>query len=197
MLGRIVLAVLCLALAGVTLVDLAGADIKFTGYVATALGVTALGLLVGAWFGRARLLIALGIVLSIVLGIGAASERIGKYASFDENVTWRPASVAELRSEYKHDSGEVTLDLSALDFTDRTSDVAVKLGAGELHIVLPPNVDVDIDTKIGAGDARVLDGNSEGLGISRHSTDAGIDGPGGGTLNLTIEVGVGSLEVTR
>jgi hypothetical protein len=196
-LGRLTLALACLAVAGVTIADLAGADVPFTGYMATALGVVALGLLVGTWLGRARLLIPLGIVLSIALGIGAASERIGNYTSFDENVMWAPASYTELQSEYRHDSGDVTLDLTAVDFTDRNRDVNVKVGAGDLQILLPPNVDVDVTSKVGAGQAWILNGNSEGLGISRKTVDTGADGAGGGTLNLVVELGVGSLEVSR
>ncbi len=197
-LGRITFAVLCLALAIVTIVDLSGQSVPFTAYVATALSVTALGLLVGAWFGRSRLLIVLGIVLSVMLGIGAASERIGDYTSFDESVLWRPTSFAELQSEYRHDSGNVTLDLTALNFADRPqTNVQVRLGAGDLVILVPPNVDVDADVNVGAGEAQIFDGHSDGLGIDRTVTNNGLDGPGGGNLDLDVEVGVGSLGVHR
>jgi phage shock protein PspC (stress-responsive transcriptional regulator) len=196
-LGRITFAVVCLALAGVTLIDLAGADVPFSGYAATALGVTALGLVVGAWFGRARLLIVLGIALSIALAVGTASERIGKYTNIDEQVSWRPMTVEQLQRDYRLDAGDATLDLTTLDFTDRSRDVSVELGAGDLRVYLPPNVDVDVRAKVGVGDAQIFEGRSEGLGIDRHGSDNGVDGPGGGTLNLTVDVGVGSLEVTR
>jgi hypothetical protein len=190
--------VVCLALATLVIADTAGARVSFTAYVATALVVVAGGLVVGAWFGRARLLIAVGIILSVVLSIGYAGEKVSDYTTdVDRHVTWTPTTIAALGENYELRAGQATLDLTSIDFTDRTTTLSAKIGVGDLRIVLPPNVDVQLDAKVGAGDARLFEENVDGLGVERSMSDVGVDGPGGGSLNLTTEVGVGSLEVTR
>jgi phage shock protein PspC (stress-responsive transcriptional regulator) len=196
-LGKLTFAALCLALAGLGIIDLAGAHIPFTAYAATGLGVIALGLLVGTWFGRARLLIVLGLVFSVVLGVGYVGEKVGDYNDYQDDIYWRPTTMLQLQTDYELKAGNATLDLTALDFTDRSSNVAVKLGLGDLTILLPPKVDTTVDTKVGVGEARIFDAKSEGLGVDRQVTNSGIDGVGGGTLNLTVDVGVGSMEVVR
>jgi hypothetical protein len=195
-LGRITLSLVCLALATLGAADLLGRSVPGTVYWAAALGVTGLGLVIGTWFGRARGLIALGILLAIL------TSAVGLGSRFDNNrwdraVTWTPASVTELRSSYDAPRGDATLDLRKIDFADRAQNVSVDLGAGTLRVLLPPNVDVTVNSDIGVGNSRVLGETADGLGLNRTTRDSGADGPGGGTLDLNVDLGAGSLEVTR
>jgi hypothetical protein len=200
-LGRVVLSLVCLAMGTLVVVDVAGASIAGTTYLAAALGVIGLGLVVGAWLGRARWLIFPGIVLAAMLVFGTSVEnwnsRPGGRAT---DVTWTPASVAEIQNgaNYSIDAGNGTLDLSKVDFTERDISVDANVDVGNLTVIVPPNVDVEIDAAVDNGSATVLGRQWGGLGNDvRHIQDQGADGPGGGTLRLNTTVDLGKLEVHR
>src|SRR5207248_7711054 len=68
-LGRTTLSVILIAGGAAVFLDQTDAfHISLEGYLAVALMLTGLGLAVGAWWGRARGLIALGILITLVLG---------------------------------------------------------------------------------------------------------------------------------
>jgi hypothetical protein len=196
-LGRITFSLICLALATLGAVDLLGNSVPGTVYFAAALGVTGLGLVIGTWFGRARGLIALGILLALVTSAVGAGSRISGDEGWNKPVIWAPASATELQGTYQAPRGDATLDLRKIDFTDRHDGILVKLGAGTLRVLLPPNVDVTVDSHVGVGNSRILGEDADGLGLSRSVIDGGADGTGGGTLGLNLDLGAGTLEVTR
>jgi hypothetical protein len=161
-----------------------------------ALVTVAGGLVVGAWFGRARWLIPIGVVLSLMLGVSTAAGHFEKQHVEDIDLT--PRSVSELRNAYVVDVGSVRLDLSHIDFTDTDVDMNVAVNtAGDVVVILPPNVDADVFVDVKLGNATVF-GRDLG-GVGRHDTisDAGADGTGGGRIHLRATVGVGDLEVHR
>jgi len=172
-------------------------------FIAVALGIIGLGLLVGTWFGRARGLIALGILLSLMLGAGTASDwnATGRgWWHHTGTVTWVPASVDTLQPSYRQGVGDATLDLSSVDFSSTTRPVTidVQVDLGTLRVIVPSNVDVTVDARVDVGQARVFRESWDGLGQqSRTVTDLGADGAGGGQLHLSASVDVGDLEVTR
>jgi hypothetical protein len=69
--------------------------------------------------------------------------------------------------------------------------------AGELTVRVPQNVDVVATVDLRVGDVNVLGHHNDGLGISDRVENLGADGRGGGTLELHIDQGVGSVEVNR
>jgi len=88
----VVLSLICLAIGTLVIVDVAGASIAGTAYVAAALGVIGLGLVVGGWIGRARWLIIPGIILTGVLIFGTNVENWNsRHDGGARNVTWTPA----------------------------------------------------------------------------------------------------------
>lgn len=168
------------------------------GYFAAVLATIGLGLLVGTWFGRARWLIALGLVAAAALGVAAVAESYDRVRGVDGAVTWAPTSYRELADRYENSFGDATLDLRAVDFDKQDTDLTVVVNFGEATIVVPPNVDVTAVTNVKAGEATVFGRRTSGLeGQARQLTDLGPDGPGGGTLRLTVHVNAGNLEVTR
>jgi phage shock protein PspC (stress-responsive transcriptional regulator) len=202
-LGRIVLSLLCLALGAVALADMAYGDVMVSTYFAAALAVVGVGLLVGAWLGRARLLIVLGVLLTGGLAISTAAESDG-LRGYQPNgyVLWQPMSMAELNAAYSQNLGDATLDLRNVDFTTATTPVSIDVSVdtfGNLRILLPENVDIDLTARVSVGDADVLTEHWGGLGTPvRRIQDNGADGPGGGKLVLDARVGgPGNLEVTR
>jgi predicted membrane protein len=148
--------------------------------------------------GRARWLILPGILLSIALGISTAVPRFGPIEAGGGDITWRPTSITELSDSYTHGVGSVTLDLSGIDFTGHDKAIEVHLNFGDLHVILPPKVDTTVHAKVDTGDGHVFDTNWSGVSRPLYTVvDDGTDGAGGGTLNLTLKVNVGTLEVTR
>jgi hypothetical protein len=198
-LGAATFSLVFVALGVVAALDLSNAArVGPSAYFAGALITVALGLLVGAWFGRARWLIALGLALTAALGISAAAESWDRVGNVGTDVVWTPESPDELANRYENNFGDAVLDLSAVDFTGQDRQITVEVNFGTVEVVLPPEVDVTATVEVGAGEARVL-GNSWS-GVNRPSTavtDLGADGAGGGQLDLTVRVNAGDAEVRR
>jgi len=199
-LGRIVLSLICLAIGVLVVVDVAGVAISGTAYVAAALGVIGLGLVVGARVGRARWLILPGLLLTAILIFGSSVETWNNSHPGAHNITWTPTTVSEIEQTgtYSADVGNATLDLSKIDFTDHDVALSTSLDAGNMTVILPPNVDVDVDANVEAGSASVLGQRWDGINHdARHIADQGADGAGGGKLRLNSSVNLGKLEVHR
>jgi phage shock protein PspC (stress-responsive transcriptional regulator) len=200
-LGRVTLSLICLALGVLAVIDVSGASsLPASAYVAAPLGVVGVGLLIGTWLGRARWLIIPGLVLSLALLIVGSAERwnFERPSGSTGDVTWAPASATDLQSSYRVNAGNGTLDLSKVDFRGAPATVNVQVDLGNLVVILPPDVDVDVTAKVQGGDANVLGQQWGGFGNdSRQVRDNGTDGPGGGQLQLTANVDLGKLEVHR
>ncbi|MEH0930120.1 PspC domain-containing protein [Micromonospora sp. CPCC 205558] len=198
-LGAVTFSLIFLVLGLVALLDLLDVfAISASAYFAAALATIALGLLVGTWFGRARWLIALGLVTAAALGTATVAESYDRIRGVDGAVTWAPTDYRDLADRYKNSFGDAVLDLRGIDFAKRDSQVTVAVNFGQATVVVPPNVDVTTVADVNAGDATIFGNRSGGLdGRLQESTDVGADGPGGGTLRLYIHVNAGNLEVTR
>ncbi|MEV4841640.1 PspC domain-containing protein [Micromonospora matsumotoense] len=198
-LGAATFSLIFLALGVVAILDLLDVfPIGAAGYFAAVLATIGLGLLVGTWFGRARWLIALGLVAAAALGVATVAESYDRVRGVDGAVTWAPTSYQDLADRYENSFGDATLDLRAVDFDKRDTDLTVVVNFGEATIVVPPNVDVTAVTNVKAGEATVFGRRASGMeGQGRQVTDLGLDGAGGGTLRLTVHVNAGNLEVIR
>ncbi|WP_442930170.1 PspC domain-containing protein [Micromonospora sp. LH3U1] len=198
-LGAVTFSLIFLVLGVVALLDLLDVfAISASAYFAAALATIALGLLVGTWFGRARWLIALGLVTAAALGTATVAESYDRIRGVDGAVTWAPTDYRDLADRYENSFGDAVLDLRGIDFAKRDSQVTVAINFGKATVVVPPNVDVTTVADVNAGDATIFGNRSGGLdGRLREITDLGVDGPGGGTLRLYIHVNAGNLEVTR
>lgn len=171
------------------LADAAGATVDVQ--VAVGLSLAALGavVLVGTWFGRPRGLIALGVVLATI-GVVASAVDAPLGGGFGER-SWIVRDAADLRDSYRLTAGEAVLDLRDLDLR-RDEDVVVSVWAGELLVVLPPDLDVHVDARVGLGDLTVLGDHDDGFGLrARTGND---DSP---TLRLEARMAMGELEVRR
>lgn len=198
-LGAVTFSLIFLALGVVTVLDLLDVfDVRASAYFAATLATIGVGLLVGTWFGRARWLIALGLVAAAALGVATVTESYDRIRGVDGNVTWAPTDHRDLAVRYENSFGDAILDLRAVDFDKKTTEITVAINFGECTVVVPPDVDVTTVADVNAGDAVVFGKRSGGLdGPLRETTDLGADGTGGGTLRLYIHVNAGNLEVTR
>ncbi|WP_162908406.1 LiaF domain-containing protein, partial [Allorhizocola rhizosphaerae] len=194
-LGRLIFGVILIALGSLGLADMAGVSVPAAAYVATALGVVGLGLLVGAWYGRARVFILLGLALAVLLPMVATADKVERANA--GSVSWRPSTMNELASVYSHQFGEARLDLSDLDFQGTRMEIKADISFGDLRIIVPPNVDTTVVTNVSFGDAEVFHRSSNGAGLEQQQTDVGEDGAGGGELLIILDVKFAHAEVSR
>ena len=191
-LGALTWWVLLVAAGVMWLLDRTGSvHVGATTFCAVLLGIVGLGLVAGAFAGRSRGLIGLGIVLSVVTATVAAVPSVGHGRT--GNVTWTPTSVSAVPNDgYQLAAGKATLDLSSTTL-DSGQEVHVQLGAGRMLVIVPSTARVVLDGTVGAGSVRGPDGRQDdGLGSSL----TGVFGtPTGPTLDLRLELGVGSMEV--
>jgi hypothetical protein len=194
-LGRITFFAVVVVLGVLAMIDVAGARVPVPGYFAAALATIGLGLIVGAWFGRARGLIALAVITAIGLGIAAGVERFGGEVA---NSNYRPTSLAQVADRYEFTLGNVTLELRGVDFTNAAQDTTIAMKAGQVRVRLPANVDTNATVTMQNGLAMMF--GHEYTNADVHSlavTDLGSDGVGGGTLRLNLQVNNGRVEVAR
>ncbi len=162
-----------------------------TTFVAVLLGIVGLGLVVGAFVGRSRGLVALGIILSLATATVALMPSVGHART--GTVTWTPTSVSAVPTDgYQLAAGRSTLDLTTTSI-DSAREVHVQQGAGRLVVLVPQSAHVVLDATVGAGQVRGPDGREDdGLASSLTGDFGTATGP---TLTLRLELGVGSMEV--
>ncbi|BCJ44383.1 hypothetical protein GCM10010168_11960 [Actinoplanes ianthinogenes] len=193
-LGRLTFFALIMVVGVLAALDMAGVRVAVSAYFAAALVTIALGLLVGAWFGRARGLIFLAFLTTVGLVVSTGTERWG--SEFRDSV-YRPASLAEVADSYEFTLGNVTLDLRGVDFTGAEQTTAVTMKVGQLRVLLPDEVDTTAQIRVG-GRAEVFGQEYSGNEAqSKSITDVGRDGTGGGQLHLDLRLDTGNLEVLR
>jgi PGF-CTERM protein len=172
-------------------------DVPARVVIAAALGVTGLGLVVGAFAGRARGLVVLGVLLTLLASAAAIADVPAQGGVGDR--TWRPATVGELRDTYRLAIGESELDLSALDLsTAGRQRVEIRQGIGDLLVVVPDDVVVRVDADANVGELRLPDRVPvHGTDLSERVLVPSGSSPGSAVLVVDAHLGVGSLEVRR
>src|SRR5204863_7916588 len=117
----------------------ADAGVRVRAVIAAALAVVGLGLVVGAYVGRARGLIVLGVLLTLLVSAAAVADIPVRGGVGDR--TWRPATVSDLHDPYRLGVGQSELDLTQLDLaTAGRTRVEIRQGVGHLLVIVPDNV---------------------------------------------------------
>jgi phage shock protein PspC (stress-responsive transcriptional regulator) len=176
-----------------------GLDVGPVGFLAGALLVVGLGLVASA-FARGRAprggLIAIGSVLTLALlfassvpdwdedGDGPAGGGVG-------NREYQPTEVENIEPVYRLGAGNMEIDLSDIDADDLDGrEIRIEQDLGNLEVEVPEDADVRV----------VLDqdgGNTEIFGQSGDGYFRAEDGDRDPELVLTIDHGVGNVEVSR
>ncbi len=187
-------ALLALGVLGV-LASAGAIHIGVTAGFALAVMAVGAGMMVGGLFGRARALIPIGLVLTVPLIVAGALGAPLRGQTGD--VSWNPASAAALDSPYELAAGRGTLDLSAVRPNGGTVYVRAHVGAGELIVTVPDDVEVRLNGHVGLGSIDFLNGSRWSAADSTKTFDSPAPGASNGTIVLDLAVGLGNLEVDR
>ncbi|MFE2723700.1 PspC domain-containing protein [Kitasatospora sp. NPDC059327] len=164
--------------------------------LATALLVIGLTLLVAAKFGRARKLVVPGLLLTLALALSHGSAFSVQNAVGDRD--WRVVAADGLEERYTLGLGNARLDLSRLDPAGTTLRSTVELGAGQLTVLVPPDVTVNLDARVGMGHIGVPGADEAGSDTSRVFQLRPVNGQTSkGTLDLRLRVGLGDIKVVQ
>jgi hypothetical protein len=168
------------------------ATINIEGALAVGLGVVGAALLLSAWYGRARMLVPLGIALTAALGAISVTNvpLTGGIGQRD----YHPTAASELRKEYHLAIGQMTLDLRDAPFVDHTRTIEATVGMGELRVQVPSTVTVEVRAHAGGGDLTVFGQDDGGWDVDSNRR---VRGTHSGTVRLDLEVGMGHVLVER
>lgn len=193
--GAVLLSIGLLALVS-QVADVAVAPGQFFG---AALAVLGIGLVIGAWWGRARILILLALLL--VPFAVAASFMTAPLEGGIGAMRFTPANAAELRKEYRILGGTLILDLTDLSITAQPVHIAASVAAGQLVVIVPPDASVELRARMGAGQVTVFDAyradtilTNAGTSLDEHYVRRRDVGP---TYILDLQDGIGDVFVTN
>jgi hypothetical protein len=176
--------------------DASGAQaVATTTILAVALSVLGLGLVVGAWLGRARGLIWVGCVLTVVLLASSTLDVPLRGGTGQRD--WLPTSVVDVATPYRLGAGEAKLDLTHLPNSGAGQTVVASVGMGQLVVTVPRDVDVVVNARAGGGNLHLFGTDRGGLATTRTMTDPARTRVSAGTLRLNLRVGLGQVEVVR
>ncbi|MCW2604379.1 MAG: phage shock protein PspC [Pseudonocardiales bacterium] len=173
-----------------------GSAIPVQAFLWSGFGIVLGCMLIGALLRRPRWRMIVGVLFltALILVIGTYPVRVGDPTG---QQTSAPSTVAEIDGTYRMLGGEQMLDLSDVDFSDRTVTVRINHGAGHVRVTVPDDVDLVLDAKARYGEIVAFDRQAEGLHNQIQLTDLGSDGRGGGTLRLTVDLLAGQIEIVR
>jgi phage shock protein PspC (stress-responsive transcriptional regulator)/FtsH-binding integral membrane protein len=183
------LALIALAIGILGIVDVAGVAVADAAYPALAVGITGLMLLVGSVYGRGGGLILLGLLATV--GMAAATAA----AQWEgDQIRETPTTTAEVRSAYDFEAGELVLDLTQVRNPEELDgrEIQVEGGAGRIELIVPAEMDVEVNGEVGGPGAIQLFGTQRG-GIEttlQGVHDGGADAP---SLTIDAELGVGEI----
>ncbi|HYM52165.1 MAG TPA: PspC domain-containing protein [Candidatus Dormibacteraeota bacterium] len=189
-LGWYVLAAMLCAIGLLAIVQNVGQlDVELGQFFGVALVLLGGGLVVGAWWGHARLLILLGLLL-LPLGIVASFVTAPIEGGFGDQ-TFAPVTRGELREEYRLVGGRMVLDLTQLEAGLDPIQLDASVAVGQLLVLVPPAGSLDVQVTVGGGVVRFLDTYQEGTSLRDHYIRVGR----GPTLVLALEAGIGGVVV--
>ncbi len=169
--------------------NISGADVDVGQFFGLSLGVIGIGLVVGTWWGRARLLILLGVLL-LPLAITASFITAPIEGGLGLH-RFSPSSPQELRDEYRLVGGRMVLDLTGIEARAEPIHIAASVAAGQMLVVLPSDAQVELASEVGAGELGVLGAWQYGSSLN----DGYVGDGGGPSFVLDLQMGIGSIRV--
>jgi len=176
-------------------------DLGPTAFFGTALLIVGLGLVAAAFTGGRTArggLIALGVVLSVAT-IAASTEPWPGGENGVGDQIYREIDADMVQPFYECGVGDCTLDLSDVDVSnlDRLITTRVNAGVGDVEVIVPRSADVRVGVDSGIGDVRMFGQEDRNGGYFDGLGQADWTGDGDAEITLTINAGIGNVEVSR
>jgi hypothetical protein len=121
-------------------IDALAIDTEPRHYLALAVTILGVGLLVGSVLGRARWLILLAVILIPTLAFSPVFEYDWDSSSFDSQI--RPTSFEEVQPRYELDIGSIHLDLHELPWDGQELVIDAEVAMGSIEIEVPEGVGI-------------------------------------------------------
>jgi phage shock protein PspC (stress-responsive transcriptional regulator) len=185
-LGAALVAVGALAL----LTNVTDVSVHLGQYFGLALAVLGVGLVVGTWWGHARTLILLGLLI-LPFAVMASYVTVPLEGGIGEQ-RYTPMDPGELQDEYRLTGGQLVLDLTQVELT-APIEVAASVAMGELVVLLPEEASGEVDATVGAGNFYILGASQSGTQLEDRFV---LDGTGP-DVTLALDTGVGTIRVLR
>lgn len=182
-----------LAAAGaLALLEAVGVDVPWD--IALAVGAIGIGLAVaiGAFYERRTGgLVLVGVALaSLAIAVSAVDVRLDGPIG---DRTYRPVTAAAVQQSYDVSIGDLTVDLTHPTFV-RDKEIDANVGVGQLTVLVPADVGVDVEADVSAGEVTVFGRSSDGWDARVLAREGG---PTDTTLRINAHVGFGDLNVVR
>lgn len=159
---------------------------QFFGLVLLIVGI---GLVIGSWWGNARLLI-LPAILVLPFAWAASYVTVPIEGGTGDQV-FTPTTTQELDDEYRMTSGRLTLDLRELEAGNEPIPISASIAFGTLSVLLPPEAQLEIDSHVGAGGSNILGTYQSGTEV----TERYVRGDSGPRFVLDLGAGIGYIWV--
>lgn len=168
-------------------------DLGLGQIAAGALLMVGIGLLVGVWWGRARILIVVGLLLIPLVLVGSVVD-FPLRGSVGDRFEYA-ASARDIRSSYELLFGTFTLDLAEVRDWPSTQSVDFRVAGGRVTIYIPEDISVSVRGEVEWGNATIGRGREEGEDLV-FTNDLPGD-PGAGHLDIDFKGGLASLYIER
>jgi phage shock protein PspC (stress-responsive transcriptional regulator) len=168
---------------------LAGNDEQLAAWAVVAIGAV---LVLSAFTGGARWLVLPAVAFALSVAVIAAAH-VDLHGGVGER-TYRPHALSEVRDGYQLGAGRLEIDLRGIAFPPGDTRLHVRLGVGELVVLLPHGVCLATSARIGGGYVGALERRSGGLDVdwAEHLTPSSPRTP---RLVLDGNIGLGALLV--
>ena len=192
-LGWITIGAALVALGVAALLDVGGAvHVRLVQFLAVPLAVLGIGLLAGAWWGRARWLVVPALVLTPF--VIAASFVHVPFEGGSGNVTFLPTSAAQIRPEYHLVAGQMVIDLRSTKLGSAPVTIHATAVAGHVLVYVPQGASVNVRGRAGGGEVKLFGHTYDGfdVDVQRSFAPASATSP---TVDLDLEAAFGQVEV--
>jgi hypothetical protein len=149
--------------------------------------------LLGTWYGRAKLLIPVGLVSAVltagltVIGPGPYGERI-----------YEPTTAAAVKDSYHHGAGRVVVNLDQVRDINNLDGRTIKIDSqvGLVQIVVPTSIDAALTSRVDGGK---ISGPAVVHDLGDGSKESVRPASGDGRPSITIDVTLrfGQIEIYR
>ncbi len=176
------------------LANLGLARLPLVAYPAAALLVVGAGLVLGAFFGRARWLAFPGLLL-VPAVLAASLVRVPLEGGVGDLILVA-RTAEEAGGTYRRAVGSIRLDLCRVR-EDATVPISVRTALGDVSVVVPREAEVRVEAEVGYGRISIGPRTREGFSLRAADVLPARGAHEGPTLLLDLRTGFGSVWVWR